>query len=94
MLPKRRNRFHTGVRLPLLHKACISFKLRLWKFPALYNITGVAKKNNDHWIRDALPIHIGPMRKFLVGFFDGTKLMKTTPMMKVGMATMTENTRR
>jgi len=35
ILPNRTKRFHTGVRLPLFHRACISLKLRLWKFPAL-----------------------------------------------------------
>jgi hypothetical protein len=45
-------------------------------------------------MRDAFPAHIGFVRNVLIGFFGGTKLMKTTPMMKVGIATMTETPRR
>lgn len=35
ILPKRRKRFHRGVRLALPHRARISLKHRLWKLPAL-----------------------------------------------------------
>src|SRR5271156_976718 len=70
------------------HNARISLIALTWKTSAAKNITGVARKKSAHSARVSAPAHISASKNNRVGLEEGTKLVQTTLMRKVGIATM------
>ena len=68
--------------------------LRLWNWPALKNITGVARMNIDHCARLVFPVQKGRMNHIRVALCLGTSVIYTMPMIKVGIAMITADMRR